>query len=1144
MNQRIIPAAVIANQHAASDPAVSAWVSANAGAGKTHVLAQRVIRLLLNGTDPSKILCLTFTKAAAANMANRIFNTLRDWIALDDAELDKAIAATGAKPGGKQQRDRARRLFASALETPGGLKVQTIHGFCTRLLQQFPFEANVPARFRVLEEVEQQQLLEQLRRAVLFEASNNPDDAAGQALTAIIPAASDFGFQEGLLEAIRERERLLAWVEHADGIEQASAELSAALGIAPDDTLEVVETEILDGPHLPLRNWMSIEGICRTGSSNDQKQAHRLQTAIAVTGRTRVETYLEVFYTDKGELRGSVITASLTKRNPDIAQLLNSEKARLPALCERRKAVMIRDRTMALVTLAIDVIERYRNEKNRRGLLDYDDLIARTRELLTNVDARWVHYKLDLGIDHLLIDEAQDTSPQQWDIIKSFVAEFTAGAGARSHIKRTIFAVGDDKQSIFSFQGAEPQAFDEARRHFHGAHIAAALDFLPLPFQYSFRSVSLVLEAVDRVFEQPAAHQGLTADPVATVHQAVRDASPGLVELWPLVEPDDKPEVEPWDQPFDTTSETSPRVKLARQIAAAVKVWLKRGDLVGDGDNRHPMRAGDILILVRQRGALFEAIIRALKNADIAVAGADRLKLVEHIAIMDLLALADALLHAQDDLALAAVLKSPLFGVTEDELFDLTRHSGSLRAALRATRPQLGKELDTLDQESNTLSPFTFYAKLLGSGARKALLARLGPEASDALDEFLNLALAYESRQTPSLQGFVHWIRTASTEVKRDMEIARDEVRVMTVHGAKGLEAAVVMLADTTTEPAGPHIYQPKLFSLKPQDATPGTPDRIAWMPTKQEETRVVSNARAQMVSENENEYRRLLYVAMTRAADRLIVCGSVGVKNMPPGCWYQLIQRGLEATGQMADEPGDVKDLTVRRYRKFSLETGEALPLAAAQPTQLPDWLTNPVKHEAPRTEVLRPSGATDDTRPAFGGPGVERRRAMARGIHVHRLLQSLPDVPTARRAEAARHYLARRKLDAAERIEIAEHTLRLLGDLRFDKLFLPGSRAEVSIVGRIGDRPVSGQVDRLVVTPDEVLIADYKTNRPAPKTLEEAKATHAGYITQLALYRAVLARLYPGKTVRAALVWTDTPALMEIPAADLDAAAILTSP
>jgi ATP-dependent helicase/nuclease subunit A len=1142
MNTPRIPPAVIENQHTASDPALSAWVSANAGAGKTHVLAQRVIRLLLQRHDPAKILCLTFTKAAAANMANRIFATLRDWIALDDDQLDEALAETGARAGGAEQRQEARRLFARALETPGGLKVQTIHGFCTRLLQQFPFEANVPARFRVLEDMEQRQLLEQIRRAVLFEASNDPGSRMGQALTAIISAVSDYTFQEGLDEAIRERDRVQGWLADAGGLDEAAAQLSRRLGIEPQETLEGIEAEMVDGPHLPREQWLEVEGICRTGTSNDQSQARRLQEAAAATGRTRVEIYLAIFFTGDGP-RKSILTGSLVRKHPDLARRLDSERDdRLPALCVRRNAAMIRDRTMALIAIASEVIGRYRREKNRGGLLDFDDLIARTRDLLRNVDAGWVHYKLDLGVDHVLIDEAQDTSPEQWDIIRMFVAEFTAGAGARGAVNRTVFAVGDHKQSIFSFQGAEPEAFDRAKHHFDNAYRNAGLPFHPIDFRYSFRSAPLVLQAVDAVFLQPDAHKGLRADPVATEHEAVRAAAPGLVELWGLVQPEKTEEKETWDEPFDTTSETSPRVVLANMIRDAVRLWLKRGDLVGDGDKRHALRPGDILILVRQRGPLFEAIIRALKSSDIAVAGADRLQLVDHIAVMDLLALGDALLHPRDDLALATVLKSPLFGVSEEELFRLAREGQRpLRAAVRSLMPELGKRLDALTDDALTSSPFAFYARLLGSGGRRDFLARLGNEANDALDEFLNLALAYESRETPSLQGFVHWLRTASTEVKRDMEIARDEVRVMTVHGAKGLEAPVVVLADTITEPAGPTLHQPKLYSLPPEHDVPHTPDRIAWMPNRRQDIKITEDARATMIEDSENEYRRLLYVAMTRAADRLIVCGAAGKNKNPPGCWYELIERGLEASDELTAEPGDIEGQTVRRFRKFENEA--AAPVDRSQPAgpdTSPEWLRRDAEPEASPLQFIRPSDFESEPRPLSAtAADTDRSRALARGTHIHRLMQSLPDVPATGRLAAARNYLARQhELDDSDREEIAASVLRLLGDLQFDRLFLPGSRAEVSIVGKVGDKYVSGQVDRLVVSPDHVMIVDYKSNRPAPRDLAEAKAKHAGYVRQLALYRAVLSRLYPGHPVRAALLWTDTSNLMEVPAPDLDAA------
>jgi ATP-dependent helicase/nuclease subunit A len=1148
MNERAIPDAVITDQHAASDPARSVWLSANAGAGKTHVLAQRVIRLLLDGTDPAKILCLTFTKAAAANMANRIFETLSEWIAFDDEKLDAAIRATGAHSADGRHRVRARRLFASALETPGGLKVQTIHGFCARLLQQFPFEANVAARFRVLEETEQSQILEQIRRDVLLEAARQPDSRVGRALAALIPLASDFGFQTALDEAIRERAAITASIEQAGGLDAAMAQLTAALDIVANDTVERVEAEIVGGTHLPFAQWAGVAGICAQGSSNDQRQGQRLTEAAAASGATRLDAYLSVFFSEEDKARKQIVTASIVRNEPELARRLSDEQARLVALCEKRRAILARDRTAALLTIAIEVIDRYAAKKDHDGLLDYDDLIAHTRNMLDRVESTWVHYKLDLGIDHLLIDEAQDTSPQQWDIVTRFVAEFTHGAGARGKLRRSIFAVGDDKQSIFSFQDAAPEAFSDMRRYFEGAHAAAGLPFQSVSLKYSFRSVPIVLNAVDVVFQQPAVYSGLTTDPVPTIHEAVRVGAPGVVELWPLVEPDERPEVDPWDAPFDTRSERSPRVKLARQIATAVKTWIDRHDQVGDGDQRRAVRPGDILVLVRQRGALFEAIIRAIKASGIPVAGADRLKLTEHIAVMDLLVLADALLLPDDDLALATALKSPLFGMSEQELFDLAHgRDGALAQRLRAQRPELSARFEALREAARRLSPFAFYAELLGpGGGRKAFLARLGAEANDAIDEFLNLALDYERRNTPSLQGFVAWLRTASAEVKRDMEIARDEVRVMTVHGAKGLEAPIVVLADTTTQPAGPAQYQPRLLGLPRRDAPPQATGCMVWIPTRRDDTASSKAARTSAIQAAENEYRRLLYVAMTRAADRLIICGAIVERTMPQGCWYQLVEQGLTATGLLTEAPGDFGEGSVLRYRATAAEVAQAPPSQTTTDRAAPpDWLTKPVAAVEPRAPAIAPSRLAVQPGDTGLQSSVERRHAIERGTLVHRLLQSLPDVAPERRTEAARRFLARaHNFSDAERHELARQVLQLLANPQFAALFAPGSRAEISIAGRVGGRLVSGQVDRLVITPEAVLIADYKTNRPAPRNLDEALARTPQYVAQLALYRAVLARLYPDKPVQAALLWTDIPMLMEIPAAALDAAipAILT--
>jgi ATP-dependent helicase/nuclease subunit A len=1152
---RIIPEAVRRVQIEASDPAVSAWVTANAGAGKTHVLAQRVIRLLLEGVAPAKILCITFTKAAAANMANRVFKTLREWTAFDDAALDAAIREVADLAPDPARRARARRLFAVALETPGGLKVQTIHAFCTRVLHQFPFEANVAARFDVLDETAESQLLNDISLGVFLDAAREPDGPLGRALAVATAEVADRTFKDVVGEAIRKRDVVRKWLEHGGSLAAVVAGLCGTLGITVDDTIEQVEREMVEGPLLPTSEWAAAAATLGQGLKSDREQAGRLLAALAGTASERADNYIRFFLTTTSEPRQRLITKAIETADPGLAQRIDAERPRMLALIERRKAIACRDRTAALLAIADAVISRYQAAKDRRGLLDYDDLIDKALTLLGEGRAAWVHYKLDQGIDHVLIDEAQDTSPKQWRIIRQLTSEFFAGAGARL-VDRTIFAVGDEKQSIFSFQGAAPREFDGMRRAFATLCRAIGQDLQYVQFRHSFRSGPNVLGAVDTVFERPQAFSGLSADNVKTVHEALPDATPGLVEIWETLKPDAKREIEAWDAPFDESSEKSTQVRLAAKIAKNVGRWTKQG-----------AGAGDVLVLVRQRGPLFEAIIRALKNLHIPVAGADRLVLTEHIAVMDLMVLADALLLPDDDLALATVLKSPLIGLDDDDLFEIAwQRKGSLRAALRAKAEadkHFADAAATLDRFAawTRQPPFAFYARVLGAErGRQRFLARLGPEVDDALDEFLNLALDYERRETPSLQGFVAWLRAAQTNVKRDMEITRQEVRVMTVHGAKGLEAPIVVLADTTTEPAGPVLRQPKLLTLADDGAPPGSPDRFVWGRAKATDVAVVAAARERARREAEDEHRRLLYVAMTRAIDRLVVCGAEGARRPHQDCWWNLVSNALRPVS--IEEPADDGEGTVWRYRKTPFPADKQItagePDATASADATPDWLRHDAPPDPAPTQPLSPSSAYDEEVPARArgeGNQAEREKAKTRGVLLHRLLQALPDIPREARIKAAQRHLARNgtAFSPEEREAMVEEIGRVLDDPRFSDLFLPGSRAEVPIVGRYDGRPVSGVVDRLAVTADSVLIADYKTNRIAREDGRErpygsprlSADVPEAYVAQLALYRAVLAQLYPDKTIRAALIWTYVPDLMELSGGALDAAlARVTSP
>jgi ATP-dependent helicase/nuclease subunit A len=1137
-----IPPQVRALQRAVAQPDVSAWVAANAGSGKTHVLAQRVINLLLDGVAPEKILCITFTKAAAANMAKRVFDTLAAWTTLDDTALDKAIREGSGLRSDARRRTAARRLFARALETPGGLKVQTIHAFCTQLLHQFPFEANVAARFAVLDETQQTQLLEQLTLHVLLEGARDPDSGLGRALTVAMTAAADQTFREVIRSAIGQRDAVAHWVMKDGGIAEAIASLSQALGIHASATRDSIEEEFFENSPIAPSEWSAIAAALAQGSKTDIEQANRFRLLATLARADRVETYLDIFCTATERSPRKTIATKAVK-DTGLIERLTAEQGRVCDLLPRLRAVICRDRSAALLTVTYDVLTRYHGEKERRGLVDYDDLIDKALALLTNVDAAWVHFKLDLGIDHLLLDEAQDTSHKQWQVVRQLVAEFTAGAGVHTGT-RTIFAVGDEKQSIYSFQNAAPHEFAQMRGFFERAHRHGGLKFVAEEFKHSFRSGESVLAAVDEVFKDKLVAASVSSDADGfPPHIALPDAPPSLVEIWEPTEPDERKEIEGWDAPFDTVSETSPRVKLAKRIARAAKRMVESGEPVGV--DRRPARYGDILVLVRQRGELFEAIIRALKNEHVEVAGADRLILTEHIAVMDLMALADALLLPQDDLALATVLRSPLFGFSDDDLFSVAydrgrlslreaikrkAHEGELIAAAAQTR------LESLAEAARRETPFAFYANILGAGgARHHFLSRLGAEANDALDEFLNLAIDYERRETPSLQGFMAWLREARAEVKRDMEMARDEVRVMTVHGAKGLEAPIVFLADTMTPPAGPR--PPRLLHLGG--------DAVVWVGRKADDPPAVATARQEAQRDAADEYRRLLYVAMTRAADRLIICGAQGERRRPDGCWYDLICEPLKPF-LIEEADGDEK---VFRYRTTPHPATDR-PASAATPQQpdrpeLPAWLRQRTASEAPRRGPLSPSAAFDDNVVRIAPPGASaaaRRKALARGRLVHRLMQSLPEVPAERRGEAAAQFLARaagKDFSLVEQAAIARQVLGILGDTSFAAIFAPGSRAEVPIVGHItregaAPRAVAGQVDRLADVDGAILITDYKTDGIVPQRPQDVP----DYILQLALYRAVLGRIYPSKTIRAALIFTQGPVLMEIPAAAMDSA------
>ena len=1131
-------------QRNAADPTQSVWVAASAGAGKTKVLTDRVMRLLLDGAPPARLLCLTFTRAAAAEMANRINRDLGRWTLVDDATLDVELAAlTGSLPDDETRR-RARRLFAAVLDAPGGLKIMTIHAFCQSLLGRFPLEAGLAPHFEVLDERGAAELLRDAQTAVLVAARVGGVPGLAAALAEVSGHVNEDAFHD-LMDALRgARGRLRALLSHhgdVDGLIDATWRL---LGVETGETVDdVVGAACADGAF----DATALAAACAAldhGSDADVARGGGIARWLAAPAAERQAgfgNYLKIFLTADLAARKSLITKKAQAADPDAVDALIAEQLRLLDVVERRNAVTVARATAALLRLGGALLDEYDRHKAARARLDYDDLVLAAGRLLARPGvAPWVLYKLDGGLDHILVDEAQDTSPEQWCVIARLADEFFAGVGARE-ILRTVFVVGDEKQSIFSFQGADLAALAAMRAHFAARVAAADEAWQEVELGISFRSTAAVLQAVDAVFARDAARQGVAFADHVVAHQAEREGHAGLVELWPLVAGADAGETEPWAVPLERREAARSSARLARHIARTVHGWVSGGERLDARDRA--VRPGDVLVLVRRRTVFVEELVRALKGLGVPVAGADRMVLSDQLAVMDLVALGEFLLLPDDDLTLATVLKGPLIGLDEDALFDLaydrrvslwaelTRRRGERDDFARAHRA-LAELLGRVD----FVPPYELYAEILGvRGGRRQLVGRLGPDANDPIDEFLTLALNYERTEPPSLQGFLYWLAAGETQIKRDLDQARDEVRVMTVHGAKGLQAPIVILPDTTALPGGGRGATLLWHDDDGDEAAPA----LLWPVRTANDERRCRAARGALREREGEEYRRLLYVAMTRAEDRLYVCGWQGRHAPPDGCWYRLVADTLETIAEPVDFDTTAEDPDGWRgtaYRLAEPQTRGAEADDAARPGAAPPLADEPGFLRAPAPPEPAPPRPLAPSRPSAAEPAVLSPLAegpgegrFLRGRLIHWLLQLLPETDPGARAALCRRLLARpgHGLTAEAQDEIAAEALAVIDDGRFAALFGPASRAEVPLVGVIDGAVVAGQVDRLVVGADRVTVIDYKTNRPAPE--READVAPA-YIDQMAAYRAVLAQIYPDKTIDCLLLWTDGPHLMQL--------------
>jgi ATP-dependent helicase/nuclease subunit A len=1101
-------------QRLAADPEACVWVTASAGTGKTKVLTDRVLNLLLDGAEPQRILCLTFTRAAAGEMQNRLHQRLSEWVVLDPQQLiEKITAFLGTTPT-PEQLLRARTLFPIVLDSPGGMKIQTIHGFCQSILKRFPLEADLTPNFQVLDETLADHLLQKVQDDLL---RSNKD--LRPFLAKLTDTFDDGSFSEMLAYLMGERHKW-SWLLHeSHTLARAKIEIERLLKVSLDDTVEGYIAQAFNENRFRKDDLAHAAQCLQKGSETDQKRG---QTLLELLNRMQIDDYISLFLTTEGEVRKRLATKKVVDDNPDVLEILIREAEGMQELHNRIRSLNCGLRTWAIINLGIVILKRYSEEKQRRGQLDYNDLIEHTARLLRLPDvAPWVLFKLDGGLDHILVDEAQDTNLHQWTVISSLAEEFFSGKGARDH-KRTLFVVGDLKQSIYSFQGANPYVFDGMRKHFTKAIQQAQANWREVQLNISFRSTQAVLQVVDKVFEQVTARDGVALEEELIEHHSFRKGQGGTVEVWPLVRQEETEELSPWSPPVTVESQDiAPQVRLAQVMAAQMKQWLDSKELLLS--RGRPIRSGDIMVLVRRRSSFVEDLVRALKQAGVPVAGADRMDLLAHLAVQDLIAIGRFVIQPLDDLNLACVLKGPLVNVSEEELFTLAHDRGeqSLWQRLVAAESHVCNYLQAIRHLAQTMTPFDFYSSLLGArGGRKALIARLGYEASDPIEEFLNVVQQYQLSNVPSLLGFLTWMAQGDLEVKRDLEQGeQNEVRIMTVHGSKGLQAPIVFMPDTVQLPRN---------SDRILWASCGEHAKLpVWSPPSREGCTVTDMLKQASQNQIDQEYRRLMYVAMTRAEDRLYVCGWLNQHDPVDGSWYKMIEAGVKDIGQAIEYDFSSKSTygwqgTGWRYTCPQLVELDSSMREDVTETAIerPDWLMVKPTGEQPSTRPTRPSKSEDVT----FKPAVHDR-----GTVIHKLLQYLPEVPAEQRAQAGLQLLKTMPLVPEDkRASMVQDVLRVLNDEKLGHIFSEAGRAEVPITGTINGKTTSGQVDRLLVIDHEIIIVDYKTHRVPPANIQEVPTI---YLHQLATYKEILQRIYPHHTIRCILLWTQTLDIMEIP-------------
>ena len=1149
-------------QSAASNPLHSVWVGASAGTGKTKVLTDRLLRLLLpndfseDGTPPHQILCITFTKAAAAEMALRLNKILSQWAILPDDKLKDELTKLLEKEPSEVQLVKARSLFATLIDSAHSLNIMTIHSFCESILRRFAVEAGLTPGFEVIEPEQSKALLEEAQTLFFETQLKNLEGAVAQKLVNLSTSINDDRFLELLNTYIRERRSVEALFETRTE-ESLLPEYLDILNLDP----QISEQDSLENVRASLEkirpDMKEIMNAFEDAGKFERNISEALDIFLAQsTGWTHkdLEKLFEIVATQGSKRK-------LTKKAVDHQTQYDRLYDTLKDYFEETNRLKVAQASQDILVIAHRVLNTYRTLKEKRGVLDFDDLIERTSDLLAGrlINGQyknafeWILFKLDRGIDHILVDEAQDTNPDQWSVIKSLTDSFLSGDAARENIHRSLFVVGDEKQSIYSFQRADPQIFNDKRAHYENKFLEVQKNFEKVSLNVSFRSVPAVLSFVDETFKNQEAARGLSLSNQNIQHAAYRLQSPGCVELWNAIPKPEKQECGPWELPplpeEVEQGETAGNALHAKKIAGTISNWLASKRKIGaTGKDVQP---GDILILLQERGELQNEIVRALKAHNIPVEGIDRMVITDHIAVQDLIAAAKFACLPQDDFTLSCLLKSPLIGWDDTQLMELAFQRENKQSLYETLQKRKSDDhanifawLQNLHLSYASQTPYTFFSALLATSCPAsqvngwtAFYKRFAQEAADPLESFLNYALSWKNTKgRTSLQGFLQDVEKNKNEVKREMEESSNRVRIMTVHGSKGLQSPIVFLADATKTPTGRgNRVSDSVFWKDVTDH-----DLPIWLPSGKLSNEKTDTFKARAKEKTKEEHKRLFYVAMTRAADEMYITGVSTAKEVNAESWYSYAEQTMEALSSQKDQPHVTYDenesgIHYGLYENHIFED-EDKKVQSSSMEEKPSWIHESAKEEREISKILKPSlgevivenETVISPLSNFARPKHDPR--FHRGNIIHALLEFLPNVTHEDRSTKLSNYLAQKHLDLseAEQKEIHNEVIGLLNTPKFKDVFGPDARAEIPVTGILEDgTKITGQIDRLLVTDTDIVIVDFKTNRPPPTKVEDVDKL---YRDQLRAYKTIIEKIYPHRSVRCGLLWTNTATLMEI--------------